>query len=186
MPYIETATVKKIREALKAEMPEFKFSVRRVGHSSVFVAFLKGPTNFEGVTDINLHWYKSNLQDKPEVLAVVERVVQIMDRVAPVHIVSHDTDYGNWPNYYRNVQVGTWEKSYEQVIPTPKSVGKITIQTDGDFTPEGQRGYELLTNPKTGGRSIQWQVGGKSYRELPRTFENMKLTLDWVLAGEEK
>ena len=43
MAYISTDDVKKIRNALKTEMPEYKFSVVRDHHSSVTIAIMKGP-----------------------------------------------------------------------------------------------------------------------------------------------
>ena len=43
MAYISTEEVAAIRKQLKAEMPEYKFSVKKCHHSSVTVAFMKGP-----------------------------------------------------------------------------------------------------------------------------------------------
>ena len=43
MAYISTDDVKKIRNALKTEMPEYKFSVVRDHHSSVTISMMKGP-----------------------------------------------------------------------------------------------------------------------------------------------
>ena len=43
MAYISTDDVKKIRNALKTEMPQYKFSVVRDHYSSVSIAMMKGP-----------------------------------------------------------------------------------------------------------------------------------------------
>ena len=43
MAYISTEEVAAIRKELKAQMPEYKFSVKKCHHSSVTVAFMKGP-----------------------------------------------------------------------------------------------------------------------------------------------
>jgi len=46
MAYINKEQVKQIREALKKEFPEIKFSVRKENYSSVHVTILKSPYNF--------------------------------------------------------------------------------------------------------------------------------------------
>ena len=43
MAYISTEEVAAIRKELKKELPEYKFSVTKCHHSSVTVAFMKGP-----------------------------------------------------------------------------------------------------------------------------------------------
>ena len=43
MAYISTDDVKHIRNTLKKELPQFKFSVVRDHHSSVSIALMKGP-----------------------------------------------------------------------------------------------------------------------------------------------
>ena len=42
MAYISTEEVKHIRNALKAEMPEYKFSVTKDDHHGVRIAFMEG------------------------------------------------------------------------------------------------------------------------------------------------
>jgi hypothetical protein len=46
MAYVNKENVKQIREALKKEFPEIKFSVRKENYSSVHVTILKSPYNF--------------------------------------------------------------------------------------------------------------------------------------------
>ena len=43
MAYISTDDVKHIRNELKKELPQYKFSVVRDHHSSVSIALMKGP-----------------------------------------------------------------------------------------------------------------------------------------------
>ena len=43
MAYISTEDVKHIRNTLKKELPQFKFSVVRDHHSSVSIDLMKGP-----------------------------------------------------------------------------------------------------------------------------------------------
>ena len=46
MAFINKENVKQIREALKKEFPEIKFSVRKENFSSVYVSILKSPYDF--------------------------------------------------------------------------------------------------------------------------------------------
>jgi len=55
MAFINKEHVKQIREALKKEFPEIKFSVRKENHSSVHVTVLKSPYNFSDLPN-----YRSN------------------------------------------------------------------------------------------------------------------------------
>jgi hypothetical protein len=55
MAYINKEHVKQIRESLKKEFPEIKFSVRKGNHSSVHVTILKSPYNFS-----DLPHYRTN------------------------------------------------------------------------------------------------------------------------------
>ncbi len=53
MAYINTNHVKQIRESLKKEFPEIKFSVRRENYSSVHVGILKSPYDFSYINRFN-------------------------------------------------------------------------------------------------------------------------------------
>lgn len=55
MAYINKEQVKQIRESLKKEFPEIKFSVRKENYSSVHVTILKSPYNFS-----DLPHYRTN------------------------------------------------------------------------------------------------------------------------------
>ena len=58
MVYISTDDVKKIRNALKTEMPEYKFSVVRDHHSSVTISMMKGTFAEFEYFDRYTHEYK--------------------------------------------------------------------------------------------------------------------------------
>lgn len=61
---------------------------------------------------------------------------------------------------------------------------KIVIQTNADFTPKGKRAAKIVTL-KNGFGSVQrlrWYVGGRIYRTLAITPENISLTNDWKAA----
>lgn len=55
---------------------------------------------------------------------------------------------------------------------------KITIQTDADFTPKGKRRARIVKT--TQGKQLRWYVGGRHWRKLQITNDNIKLTHDWL------
>lgn len=61
---------------------------------------------------------------------------------------------------------------------------KIVIQTDADFTPKGKRTARVVTvSGRMGrGQQLRWYVGGKLYRRLSVSSENVKLTNEWLAA----
>lgn len=61
---------------------------------------------------------------------------------------------------------------------------KIVIQTTADFTPEGKRTARVVkVSGRFGsGQQIRWYVGGKLYRRLLPSSENVKLTNEWLSA----
>lgn len=59
---------------------------------------------------------------------------------------------------------------------------KITIQTDADFTPKGKRRARIIPVNNGRGRQLRWYVGGKIFRFLAVTNENIALTREWVSA----
>lgn len=111
MAYIETSKVKTIRETIKKAFPQYKFSVRTEHHSSVYVTILSGPMAFKcDHTQLNTYYLNeledSNLRD----LAL--KIEKIIRTIAPV--TYHETgDYGNQPDYYMHIHLGSWCKPYE-------------------------------------------------------------------------
>lgn len=120
MPYIETAKVAEMRKAIKAALPDYKVSVRKRHHSSVDVTVLSGPLEIEcdqlgkNRMNINLFWYKETLAHRPDIIAVVDKIVAAMDSIEQNRTMFEDGDYGNVPNYYRDVSFGQWDKHYQQ------------------------------------------------------------------------
>jgi hypothetical protein len=58
---------------------------------------------------------------------------------------------------------------------------KIVIQTDADFTPPGKRRAKIAY-----GNRIRWYVGGRIYRTLKPTQENLNLSVEWMKSGAKK
>ena len=136
MAYITTQEVAAIRKELKAQLPQYKFSVKRHHHSSVTVAFMKGPafseyTYFdryageqkdavlEGHEQLN-HYHAERFYGE-ENAAIINKVEEII-KTAPVKAGGREwyddsdsqTDYFDTA-YYMNIHVGKWDKPYEVV-----------------------------------------------------------------------
>ena len=136
MAYITTQEVAAIRKELKAQLPQYKFSVTRHHHSSVTVAFMKGPafseyTYFdryageqkdavlEGHEQLN-HYHAERFYGE-ENAAIINKVEEII-KTAPVKAGGREwyddsdsqTDYFDTA-YYMNIHVGKWDKPYEVV-----------------------------------------------------------------------
>ena len=111
MPYISTSEVKVIREELKREFPQFKFSVVRRNHSSVNVSVMEGPIDFGDNKNVNPYWIERHWnENQPAMnfLLKVKSIIGINQRE-----VVFDGDYGSVPNYYFNINIGKWDKPYK-------------------------------------------------------------------------
>ena len=137
MAYISTEEVAAIRKQLKAEMPEYKFSVKKHHHSSVTVAFMKGPafaeyTYFdryageqkegvlEGYEQLNHHHAERFYGE--ENAAIINKVEKII-KTAPATVQGGRewfdesdsmSDYFHTA-FYMSIHVGQWDKPYQAV-----------------------------------------------------------------------
>ena len=136
MAYISTEEVAAIRKELKKELPEYKFSVTKHHHSSVTVAFMKGPAFaefqsrdrytgefkddvIEGHEQLNHYWAMDFYGEKNG--ALIKKVEKII-KTAPVKAGGRAwyddsdamTDYFDTA-FYMNIHVGKWDKHYEVV-----------------------------------------------------------------------
>lgn len=138
MAYISTDDVKHIRNELKKELPQYKFSVVRDHHSSVSISLMKGPAfnDYEYFDRYNNVTKTANLGDgehhqinqyhledfygkeNAEILSKIDTI----SRTAPAKnggkVWYNDsdiqTDYFDIA-YYVHISVGKWNKSYEVV-----------------------------------------------------------------------
>ena len=136
MAYISTEEVAAIRKELKKELPQYKFSVKRCHHSSVTVAFMKGPAfaeytyfdRYEGVEKDGvlegheqLNHYHAESFYGAENAAIIKKVEEII-KTAPVKAGGRAwydksdamTDYFDTA-FYMSIHVGKWDKPYEVV-----------------------------------------------------------------------
>ena len=136
MAYISTEEVAAIRKELKKEFPEYKFSVTKHHHSSVTVAFMKGPAFaefqsrdrytgefkddvIEGHEQLNHYWAMDFYGEKNG--ALIKKVEKII-KTAPAKAGGREwydksdamTDYFDTA-FYMSIHVGKWDKPYEVV-----------------------------------------------------------------------
>jgi len=117
MPFITTDRVKEIRNEIKKEFPQYKFSVRREHHSSVYIIIKSGPVQLltvnpeRGYESVNHFYVQDHYAETPQVRDIIQKVVDIARKGQ--HEQFFDGDYGSVPNYYVNVHIGEWGKHYE-------------------------------------------------------------------------
>ena len=136
MAYISTPEVAAIRKQLKAQLPEYKFSVKRDHTSSVTVAFMKGPAfaefeymdrngdnvagNINEYEQLNhYHAEKFYGEENAAVINKVEKIIKtapFLEGVGDLWFDESDsmTDYFHTA-YYFSIHVGKWDKPYQTV-----------------------------------------------------------------------
>lgn len=115
MAFIDTETVKKIRQALKAQFPEIKFSVCKEHHSTVNVSIMKSPYFDNGVEkSINQYWIRQSTDNETQA-EVIMKIDEIIRKVGD-HFDESDsmTDYFHCAFYY-NISIGKWDKPHQKV-----------------------------------------------------------------------
>ena len=137
MAYISTEEVAAIRKELKAELPQYKFSVKKCHHSSVTVAFMKGPAWEEFQSrDRYTGEMKDDAMDDHEQLnhvwaedfygeknaAIIKKVEKII-KTAPATVQGGRewfdesdsmSDYFHTA-FYMSIHIGAWDKPYQTV-----------------------------------------------------------------------
>jgi len=114
MPYISKEKVKEVRQKMKKNFPDFKFSVKGGNSSSLTVTVLSGPIDFGTEhTQINHYHIEKFWGEKKEAMEFLLSVLEVMDRVESQKTQHVDADYGSIPNYYQNIHIGEWDKPYE-------------------------------------------------------------------------
>ena len=136
MAYISTDDVKHIRNELKKELPQYKFSVVRDHHSSVSIALMKGPAfnDYEYFDRYNNTTTTANLGDgehhqinqfhledfygkeNAEILGKIDSIAHTAPAKNGGKVWYNDsdimTDYFDIA-YYIHISVGKWNKDYE-------------------------------------------------------------------------
>lgn len=98
---------------IKSKYRDFKFSIR-TEYNKITVNILSGPIELRETPDqlpgksYRPH-FKTNLSD--EAKTILDDIYNIANEGNS--IISADTDYGNWPDFYVNVHIGRWDRPYE-------------------------------------------------------------------------
>lgn len=136
MAYINATEVKRIRETLKAALPDFKFSVRKgSGGLSVDVAIMAGPIDLsadcyhgEGYGQLN-HYYLEDTAN-PELYEAIQKIIKLAPTRKYYNNSDSSVDYFDVAYYY-HIHVGAWNKPYEIKVPKKlKQQGSYTESTD--------------------------------------------------------
>lgn len=125
MPHITTEKISQIREQLKTDFPGWKFSVRKNKRSTVIVSVLEAPYDLMpanhtyNYAELN-HYYLFNSY-QGQALIDLQHIKQIATTgQGDGH---YDADYGNIPDWYFDLQIGTPEKGFHinrQPVSNPK------------------------------------------------------------------
>lgn len=75
MAYITADEVKVIRDELKETFPEFKFSVRRDGHSGIIVTIMEGPIRFANQDDVEFNQFHIERHKNSSILKAMLAII---------------------------------------------------------------------------------------------------------------
>ena len=137
MAYISTPEVAAIRKQLKEQLPQYKFSVKKDHHSSVTVAFMKGPAwetfqtrdrytgeyseaTMDGHEQLNHRWANDFYGEKnAAIIKKVEKIIKTAPYNAGVGDLWFDesdsqSDYFHTA-FYMSIHIGQWDKPYQVV-----------------------------------------------------------------------
>jgi len=152
MPYISKDDVKKIREQIKREFINFKFSVTCKNYSTVHVSILEGNINLlknesKEHEQVNQYYIESHYNDMPEARKMFNRIIEIIKTIAPIGKGHDDSDYGYIPSYYITLEVGTWNKPYNIKINNKKEAiktNKVLLLDNNNINKETfKQGYKV-------------------------------------------
>jgi len=103
MAYIDTQKVKEIRNKIKKQFPEFKFSIVREHYSTVKISIIEGSVDL-GETYQQLNPYYLERIENQALRELAQEILKIVRET--VEVKYHETgDYGSQPNYYTYIQV---------------------------------------------------------------------------------
>ena len=128
MAYIRTEEVRAIRNELKEQFPNLKFSVRKQHYSSIKVTIKKGDVDFSdimrdringetpGYADVNhyhLHMYGDHTKLFSEINDIIKKAPGLAEGGREWYDNS-DAQYDYFDTaFYYNLSVGSWDKPYE-------------------------------------------------------------------------
>lgn len=117
MAYIPTENVKQVRQALKNEFPNIKFSVRQRHHSTLCVSIMESETDFSDIIGERqykqINEYHLNSCGKHETL--FSKIIDIMKYGSDQKWFDKSdamTDYFHTA-FYIDFSIGRWDKPYQ-------------------------------------------------------------------------
>ena len=114
MPYISAETTKQVKQALKKEFPNVKFSVTTRHSNELKVAVMQSNIDFGTTYEQLNHFYiERNWEHNERAKSFLLKIMEVVDSVKMQVTVSEDSDYGSIPNYYFNLHIGKWDKDYQ-------------------------------------------------------------------------
>lgn len=140
MAYISAQDTNHIRVALKAEFPEFKFSVRTHHNSSVQITIVAGPVDFgpevythgAGYCQVNSYHTERFYGKHAKFLDRIDEIAKTAPGKAGGKVYFNETDaqidYFHVA-YYVNIHIGAWDKPYQVVAAKAKKPAKAKRAT---------------------------------------------------------
>ena len=103
---------KEIRNQLKTEFPDIKFSVRIEKWRSIHISIMSAPEkyDFQNVNNRSINEFYLERQFQNEALQIMTRVKEIANEG---NRYFETGDYGTQPLFYVNLGIGKWEKSFK-------------------------------------------------------------------------
>lgn len=116
MAYISKEEVKNIRQNLKKEFPQIKFSVVTQNYSTVQVSIMESKekdfsvlTNEDNYTQLNPY---NGIEDNHPLSKDIDKMIEIMKGENWYDKSDSMTDYFDTA-YYLNLHIGKWDKPYQ-------------------------------------------------------------------------
>lgn len=131
--YVNNEKTKQVRDDLKKEFPDFKFSVRKEHYSMVNVAIMSGPLDLRAGEErdyiqVNTHWIQDHYKDKPEIRDFLQKVSDIMNK-GNYDRSDSMTDYFD-VGFYTHLTIGQYDKPY--------------VKTDGGKKPKKAKSDDFM------------------------------------------
>lgn len=136
MPYISKEEVARKRNKLKKEFPNFKFSVTCKNHSKICVIILEAPFNMLSDNDtyesVNQYYIQEHYKDE-QTRKTLQKIKDIINEGNGVLV--EDGDYGTVPNFYIDINIGSFDKPFK-VVKKEKKIKKETNNNKESFDGE--------------------------------------------------
>lgn len=108
---------KEIRNQLKTEFPDIKFSVRIERWRSIHISIMSAPEkyDFQNVNNSSINEFYLERQFQNEALDIMTRVKEIGNKG---NTYWETADYGTQPSFYVHLSIGRWDKKFINFMTT--------------------------------------------------------------------